>query len=216
MKILPALGLVFCLAISISFGAAPPFENGNFSQGKLRWEGDGRIAYLKPDGTIESADDASDFVADTSTSDPNAPDAKVPIMEMKLNKANFKHFFQSFTTDAGTHALNITVVYKGSAGFKRNIKSPNYSPFINWGADDQYQNYSDYVFPKTDMFVRLDRQDNYSSYYLHTVKPSDEWQTAKFKFDDVGEGYPCTINIFCAPGDGSFYVKSVSITSAAK
>lgn len=190
MKI-PSLCLLAALAVSSA--VAKDFENGNFAEERKGWMGDGRIVYLKPDGT------------GTSSKEPGT----TPALEIPLNKTQPRELTQKFTTEAGTGALEVEVVYKGSQDFKLNEKSNKFTKDNTWQAGSVWY-WSGFVVPKVDLCVRLDQPTGYA-YRLAKVTPGSDWQTLKFRWDNIGEKKDVKICIVTPPGDGSLLVKSVAV-----
>ena len=184
-----------CL-VSILFASslfAKDFDNGNFAEERKDWQGDGKIVYLKPDGTTSPTKSA-----DTT-----------PVMEISLSKTQPRELTQKFTTAEGTTALNVEVVYKGSADYKLNEKSTKFSKDITWGPGGPSY-WTGFVTPKVDMFVRLDQPGGYI-YYLAKVTPGGDWKTLRCKMD-IGEKKDVKFCIVTAPGEGSLFIKSISVT----
>lgn len=187
----PSLCLLAVLAASPAF--AKDFENGNFAEERKGWMGDGRIVYLKADGT---------------SSPTKVPDS-TPVLEIALNKTQPRELTQKFTTEAGTGALEVEVIYKGSPDFKLNEKSGKFTKDNTWQAGSTMY-WSGYVVPKVDLCVRLDQPTGYA-YRLAHVTPGSDWQTLKFRWDSIGEKKDVKICIVTPPGDGTLLVKSVAV-----
>jgi hypothetical protein len=189
---LPILCLISSLAVTAL--SAKDFDNGNFAEGRKDWQGDGKIVYLKPDGSISSVKDAD----------------STPVLEMSLSKTQPREFTQKFTTPPGTGALNVEIVYKASPDFKLNEKSTKFTKDNAWSAGSTWY-WTGYVIPKVDMFVRLDKPDGYA-YHLAKVSPGSDWKTLRVRWDNIGEKKDVKLAVATAPGDGSLFVKSVSVS----
>lgn len=186
------LGLFF--ALSSSPLVAKDFGNGNFVEERKDWQGDGKIVYLKADGTMSPT---------------KVPDA-TPVLEMTLNKTQPRELTQKFSTEEGAGALNIEVVYKGSPDFKLNDKATKFTKGNTWSAGSTMY-WTGYVIPKCDLVIRVDHPGGYA-YYLAKVDPGADWKTLRVRFDDIGEKKDVKLNVIAAPGDGSLFVKSVAAT----
>jgi hypothetical protein len=224
-------GLLVAGAFMLAGGTLPAFadglENGDFSKGKSRWMGDGIVVYLKPDGTISPTDDskpgslvpppvASLGTGTTPTganpaSTPSDQKPKTtPIIEVKLKSTQFADLFQKFRTPKEMDVVNAEVVFKGAADFKLNDKATVFDREITWKPGALYY-WSALVHPKVDVHMRLDKRDNYM-YKLDAVKPGSDWQKTKVRWDNVGGGQDVTFHFLVAPGHGSIYIKSVTLT----
>lgn len=176
---------------------AKDFENGNFFAGKTGWQGNGTIVNVKADGAV------------SPTKDPDT----VPAIQINLTKGQFKDIAQRFTTEPGTSGLNVEVVYRVSPDFKLNEKATSISKDYNWPPGSVLY-WSTLVFPKSGLSFRLDipgNGTNSHAYYLANVVPGD-WQTLKFRWDNVGEKKDVTFSLLAGPGDGTLWVKSVKIS----
>lgn len=173
---------------------AKGFENGDFAKEKAGWLGDGRLVYLKEDGTV------------AATKEPGT----TPAVEIALSKTQPREFTQKFTTDEGTGVLNVEVVYKGSPDFKLNEKSNKFTKDNTWGAGGTWY-WSALVTPKVDLCVRLDQPTGHS-YKLARVTPGANWETLAFRWDNVGEKKDVKLCIVAPPGDGSLFIKSVAVS----
>ncbi len=186
------------LCLLLAFSASPlfakDFDNGDFSEERKSWQGDGRIVHFKPDGT---------------TSPAKEPDT-TPVMEIVLNKSQFRELTQKFTTEVGAGALNVEIVYKGSPSFKLNEKSNKFTKDITWQAGSTWY-WSNLVSPKADLLVRLDQPTGYA-YYLGSVAPGGDWKTVTFRWDSIGEKKDVKLCIITPPGDGSVFIKSIAIS----
>ncbi|HEY3898813.1 MAG TPA: hypothetical protein VGM54_09385 [Chthoniobacter sp.] len=214
--------LVLGSALSV-FGDG--LENGDFAKGKSKWLGEGQVAYLKPDGSISPTDDSKPGSSLGSSLPPSnlpsnlpftpAPgDARsksTPLIEIKLRNAQFSELSQKFRTPRTSGALMVQVVYKGSPDFKLNDKANIFSREITWGPGTTWY-WTAVVFPKVDLCFRLDRRDTHS-YRLAAVKPGGDWQTMKFRWDDVGENQDVALLLLAAPGHGSVWIKSVAVSA---
>ena len=190
---------------------ADGLENGDFSKGKAKWTGEGQVVFLKPDGSISPTDDSKSDSA-LKPADPGAAGQKpknTPIMEIKLRTGQFADLSQKFRTGKGAGALNVEVVYKGSPDFKLNDKATGFTKGITWGPGSFWY-WSAVVYPKVDLCMRLDKRDGHC-YRLEAVKPGEEWQSAKFRWENVGENQDVNFLIVAPPGKGSQWVKSVGI-----
>jgi len=212
--ILVAGGLVLVGGTIPSF--ADGLENGDFAKGKSKWMGDGTVVYLKPDGTISLTDDSKSGSLLPSPPTPGtgaaASDQKpknTPIIEVKLKTTQFADVFQKFRTPKEMDVVNAEVVFKGSADFKMNDKATIYDREITWKLGTYY--WSALVHPKVDVLMRLDKRDNYM-YKLDAVKPGGDWQKTKVRWDNVGGGQDVTFHFLVAPGHGTVYIKSVTLT----
>jgi len=220
-------GFMVAGALVLAGGAIPSLadglENGDFSKGKSKWMGDGVVVYLKPDGTISPTDDAQPAsLLPSNTSAPatgtpglgaSAADQKpksASIIEVKLKSTQFADFFQKFRTPKEMDVVNAEVVFKGSADFKMNDKATVFDREITW-KPGSFWYWSAAVHPKVDILMRLDKRDNYM-YKLDAVKPGGDWQRMKVRWENVGSGQEVTFHILVAPGHGSLYVKSVTLT----
>jgi hypothetical protein len=219
--LLVAGGLVLAGGTLSSF--ADGLENGDFSKGKSRWMGDGIVVYLKPDGTISPTDDSKSGsllppvgslgTGTTPTGGNSASDQKpktTPIIEVKLKSTQFAEVFQKFRTPKEMDVVNAEVVFKSSADFKLNDKATVFDREITW-KPGSFWYWSALVHPKTDVLMRLDKRDNYM-YKLDAVKPGGDWQKTKVRWDNVGGGQDVTFHFLVAPGHGSLYIKSVTLT----
>jgi hypothetical protein len=223
-KLIRALLLVCCVSIVAGGGSARAdgLENGDFSKGKSKWMGDGLVVYLKPDGTISPTDDSKSSsllppvgTLGTGTTAAGTPTADqkpktVPIIELKLKSTQFSDLDQKFRTSKDMDVVNAELVYKASADFKLNDKATVFDREITWKSGSFWY-WSALVHPKIDLLMRLDRRDNYM-YKLEAVKPGGDWQKMKVRWDNVGGGQEVNFHILAAPGHGSLYVKSVTIT----
>lgn len=189
---LSSLCLLLTLVASSAFSKG--FENGDFAEERKDWLGDGRIVHLKQDGTV------------STTKEPDT----TPAIEISLNKTQPRELTQKFTTEAGTGALEVQVVYKGSPDFKLNEKSNKFTKDNTWRAGSSWY-WSGYVVPKVDLCVRLDQPTGYA-YRLAKVTPGSDWQTLKFRWDNIGEKKDVKLCIVTPPGDGSLFVKSVAVS----
>lgn len=221
-------GLLVAGGLVLAGGTIPSYadglENGDFAKGKSKWMGDGTVVYLKPDGTISLTDDSKpgSLLPSTSLSKPatatpapgaTAPDQKpknTPIIEVKLKSTQFADVFQKFRTPKEMDVVNAEVVFKGSADFKMNDKATIYDREITWKPGTFYY-WSALVHPKVDVLMRLDKRDNYM-YKLDAVKPGGDWQKMKVRWDNVGGGQDVTFHFLVAPGHGTLYIKSVTLT----
>jgi hypothetical protein len=222
-------GLVVAGGLVLAGGATAVFadglENGDFSKGKSKWMGDGQVLYLKPDGTMSPTDDSrstsllppptSTLGAGTAAPGAAATPAgqkpkNIPIIEIKLKNTQFADFFQKFRTAKEMDVMNAEVVFKGSSDFKLNDKATVFDREINW-KPGSFWYWSMLVHPKVDVLMRLDKKDNYM-YKLDAVKPGSDWQKMKVHWDDVGGGMDVGFHILAAPGHGSLYIKSVTLT----
>lgn len=184
---LPAVGLL----------SAKDFENGDFATGKTGWLGSGSVVNMKADGTV------------SATKEPET----TPAVQINLTKGQFKDISQRFTTEPGTAGLNVEVVYKVSPDFKFNDKATSISKDYTWPPESIYY-WNTVVFPKVGLSVRLDNPGcttGSHSYYLARVVPGD-WQTLKFRWENVGEKKDVTLSVLAGPGDGTLWVKSVKIS----
>lgn len=187
--------ILLCLFPALlNVSPARDFENGDFARDKLNWLGDGRIVFLKPDGTASPTE---------------VPDSTRAI-EIDLSKTQFKEITQKFETPEGAGALNVEVVYKGAADFKLNEKATKFTRDNTWQAGGTWY-WSGLVFPKVDLCIRLDQPGGYS-YRLASVTPGSDWQTLKFRWDNVGAKKDVKLCVAVPPGEGKFYLKSVSVT----
>jgi len=198
-------------------GGTPPafadgLENGDFAKGKSHWMGDGLAVFLKPDGTISPTDDSK---SSSLLPPPGAPgtDQKpknIPIIEIKLKTTQFADFFQKFKTAKEMDTMTAEITFKGSADFAQNDKATVFDREITWGSGSMWY-WTALVHPKIDLMMRLDKKDIYM-YKLQAVKPGGDWQKMKVTWKDVGGGQEVNFHILAAPGHGTLYVKSVSIT----
>ena len=131
-------------------------------------------------------------------------------MEIKLRNGQFADLSQKFRTGKGAGALNVEVVYKGSPDFKLNDKAPSFTKGNTWGAGATMY-WTAVVFPKVDLCLRLDKHDGHS-YKLEPVTPGGDWQTAKFRWENVGENQDVTFLILAPPGKGTLWLKSVAVS----
>ncbi len=192
----PLLVIAATLAFN-SFLPAKDFENGNFFAGKSGWQGNGTVVNVKPDGTV------------SPTKDPDT----IPAIQINLTKGQFKDIAQRFTTEAGTAGLNVEVVYKASPDFKLNEKATSISKDYNWPPGTTCY-WATLIFPKSGLSVRLDIPGNAikaHAYYVANVLPGD-WQTCKFRWDEVGEKKDVNLSVLAGPGDGTLWIKSVKIS----
>lgn len=212
-------GLV--LAGGTPHSLADGLENGDFAKGKSHWMGDGIVVYLKPDGTISPTDDSKSTSLLPPTTAPTATpgigaattDQKpktTPLIEVKLKSTQFADVFQKFRTSKEMDVVNAEVVFKGSADFKMNDKATVYDREITW-KPGSFWYWSALVHPKVDVLMRLDKRDNYM-YKLDAVKPGADWQKMKVHWDNVGGGQEVTFHVLVAPGHGTLYIKSVTLT----
>lgn len=214
----PTSQLLLICALSLATLAvnarAEGLENGDFAKGKSHWMGDGTAIpqqsigaasttdALKPPGSL-----ALPPVASQSTeSKPGTPS----VIEMKLKLTQFADLFQKFKTPKEMDGMNVEVVYKGSADFKPNDKATVYDRDITWKPGGIWY-WTALVNPKVDMIIRMDKRDIHD-YRLQAVKPGSEWQTAKFRWTDVGGNQDVTFHILATPGHGALYIKSVTLT----
>lgn len=196
---------------------AEGFENGDFSHGKSKWIGEGKIVFLKPDGSISPTDDSKSNdplkpFGSLKPLDPQSADQQpqpTPIVEMKLRLTLSAELSQKFKTEKGAAAMNVVVVYKGSPDFKLNDKATNFTRSITWQAGSIWY-WSAQVYPMVDLCIRLDKRDGHD-YKLQAVKPGGDWQTAKFRWDNVGENQDVTLLIIAPPGHGTLWIKSVVV-----
>lgn len=186
--------LCLLAALAASSVLAKDFENGTFAEERKGWMGDGKIVYLKPDGTSSATKELG----------------STPVLEIALNKTQPRELTQKFTTEAGTGALEVEVIYKGSPDFKLNEKSNKFTKDNTWPHGSIWY-WSAYVVPKVDLCVRLDQPTGYA-YRLAKVTPGSDWQTLKFRWDNIGEKKDVKICIVTPPGDGSLFVKSVGVS----
>jgi hypothetical protein len=184
-------GLLAALFASSVF--ARDFENGDFAKDKTGWLGDGRVVYLKEDGTV------------SATKEPGT----TPVVEIALNKTQPRDFTQKFTTEEGTGALEVEVVYKGSADFKLNEKSTKFTKDNTWQAGATMY-WSALVVPKVDLCLRLDQPTGFA-YRLAKVSPGSDWQTLKVRWDSIGAKKDVKLCVIAPPGEGSLFVKSVAV-----
>jgi hypothetical protein len=175
------------------FLSAKDLENGNFFAGKSGWQGNGTVVNVKADGTV------------SPTKEPDT----IPAVQINLTKGQFKDISQRFTTGPGTGGLDVEVVYKVSPDFKLNEKANSITKDITWPPESIWY-WSALVYPKVGLSVRLDKPDGHS-YYLAKVIPGD-WQTAKFRWENVGEKKDVTLSVLAGPGDGTLWIKSVKIS----
>lgn len=174
---------------------AKDFENGNFADGKSPWLGGGTVVYLKPDGT------------ESETEEPES----VPVAKIKLNKTQFREISQKFETQAGTGSLKVEVVYKGSADFQIQEKSNQFTKGNTFEADGTTYYRGTLVSPKADLCARLDTPGSYA-YKLAKVQPGADWKTLKITWTDVGEKKDVKLSILAPPGEGTLWIKSVSVS----
>ena len=215
MNKLLCLSLIGC-ALFVGGGAtksvANGLDNGDFARGKSKWLGEGQIVYLKPDGSISAIDDSKPNSFLKPADQQSAADEKpktTPIIEFKLHSGQFVELAQKFQTEAGTAGMNVQVVYKGSSDFKLNDKAMPFTKSITWGPGSTWY-WTAVVFPKVDLFFRLDKRDGHY-YKLESVKPGSDWETAKFHWDNIAENQDVTLAILAPPGHGSLWVKSVAV-----
>lgn len=200
------MACVFSLVGGAASAVADGLENGDFSHGKSKWLGAGQIVYLNADGSISATDDSKSTDPLNSSQKPKG----TPLIEIKLHPGQFTELSQKFKTDKGTAAMNVTVVYKGSADFKLNDKATTFTKGNTWQAGTTWY-WTSIVNPKADLCVRLDRRDGHS-YKLESVTPGGDWQTAKFRWESVKENQDVTLLILAPPGHGSLWVKSVAVS----
>jgi hypothetical protein len=144
--------------------------------------------------------------------DSQSPDQKAKvtqIVEMKLHSGQPAELSQKFKTGKITGGLNVELVYKASPDFKLNDKAISFTKGITWQAGSTWY-WTAVVFPKVDLFVRLDKRDGHC-YKLLSAPPGGNWQTAKFQWENISENQDVTLMIVAPPGHGSLWVKSVAI-----
>jgi hypothetical protein len=200
---------------------ADGLENGDFAKGKSKWLGDGQVVFLKPDGSISPTDDSklgSSFPSSNLPSNlpftPSPADQKAKstsLIEMKLRSAQFAELSQKFRTPKGAAVLDVQVVYKGSPDFKLNDKATVFTKENTWGPGSTWY-WTAVVFPKVDLCFRMDKRDGHS-YRLAAVKPGGDWQTMKYRWENVGENQDVNFLLLAAPGHGSVWIKSVAVSA---
>ena len=188
------------------------FENGDFSRGKSKWLGEGRVVSMKPDGTISETQSMGgpSSLSSLSGTGGKSLSAAIPVTEIKLQSTMFRSLSQSFNSGRGSGALNVEVTFKGSPDFILNDKATAFTKDNTWQAGSTWY-WSALVSPKVDLCLRLDKSHGHS-YRLEKVNAGGDWQKVAFRWDNVGENQPVTFSIVAPPGFGSLYVKSVSIS----
>lgn len=115
------LRLLFALLLG-ALAAAPValadnyLKNADFKTGSQAWRGDGKAAYLKPDGT------------EGSESDPGA----VPVMRLALSKGQPHAVFQEFTPRNAPGKLIIKLEVYAAIDFKRSVRTTDYQTEDSW------------------------------------------------------------------------------------
>jgi hypothetical protein len=205
--------LVF-LTSSLSTTFADGLENGDFSKGKSHWMGDGTAVTVNADGSVgvsaESKAPSSLALPPIASPGTEPKPGSPSVIEIKLKSTQFADFFQKFKTPKEIDGMGVEVVYKGSADFKPNDKATVYDRDIDWKPGGIWY-WTALVNPKVDMIIRMDKRDIHD-YRLQAVKPGGAWQTAKFRWTDVGGNQDVTFHILATPGHGALYIKSVTLT----
>ena len=192
----PLLPLVLCLfTLSANNLWAKLFENGDFTAGSSSgvWQGDGKLLYVKPDGTMSAQSQPGSF----------------PVMQLTLNDGQFKQLSQRFTTPPKTGSLDGEIVVKTSPDYKLNEKSPAFSANNTWTAGGHWFSRTP-SFPKVNLILCIDKPEGYF-YQLENITPGGDWQTIKLHFANMAEIKAVRFSIIVPPGTGSLLIKSVQI-----
>ena len=206
------------LVFSSTSLSAISLQNGDFSRGKALWLGAGSLVYRKTDGTTEAApDQAVDGVPLTTT----APPDETLMWEIPLSPSQFRSISQTFNLSSPTDHIDVTIIGCASADFKALDHFRLYSPRHEWNSETP--TIIDRIdYPKADLFLRFD-EVNYGSYIFDfrtyfntrysysTATLGPDLQTIKMSFKVANPKIPLVINIFVPPGEGSVFIKSVTI-----
>ena len=87
------------------------FKNADFKEGSQAWRGDGKAAFLKPDGTEGSEDDPG----------------VIPVIRLSLSKGQAHSVYQEFQPQDAPGRLRIKVEVYASIDFKRSSHASDYA-----------------------------------------------------------------------------------------
>jgi len=161
-------------------------KNADLKSGISFWRGDGKIAYLKPDGT------------EGEETDPGV----TPVIKLALSHNMRRSVMQEFSARDTPTTLRIKVDILASKDFKRSTNPKDYTDFgITRPSSGSC---GDPFIPNTDFWFILGPD----FWYKSTNATIGTWVTVDHRFDSVDRDQDRAIN-FCVPyGDGAIYLKN--------
>lgn len=174
------------LGISISGLHAQEVENADFSKGKSKWLGDGKVVYFDSAGAISETPGAD----------------KVAGLKIELSKNAWRQIHQTLRAKPTETETGITLQVMADPAFKRLEESKEYSN-VDFGEGGSYV-WSALVFPKCDFLIRV--HDGSWYYRPLSLFPAGEWKLFSATFPKL-KTQQREIALLFPPGEGTVYLK---------
>lgn len=183
---LAALVLAGMMPLSLQ---ADYLKNTDFKEGISCWRGDGKPAFLNPDGTEGAEGDKG----------------VTPVIKIALSHSQPRCIYQDYETRDKLPTQHIKVDVFASSDFKRTTDTSYYTSSIHWKPGGVWY-WSGEAIPNVDFWIRGSPGFIYK---LADLKPG-EWVTVDGFWDSAPSAQDRSVYFIVPAGEGAIYIKNPS------
>ncbi len=190
------LFLPLLLLVPLLAAQAVTIENGDFSQKKDRWSGDGDVIGLDAVGNPAETPETTAGYA----------------LEIKLHTSDWSYLEQRLNTarePGELKELKITYEVQALPDYVPLADSPAYTTtgeVPDWKTDNWYYGREEVVYPKASFVVRL--TDKHYRYAPRTIPSDGAWRTLKLDFQMLKEK-DRVLRFMFPPGTGTIRIRNI-------
>jgi hypothetical protein len=162
-------------------------KNTDFKEGLSCWRGDGKTAFLNPDGTEGAEGDKG----------------VTPVIKIALSHGQPRAVYQDYETRDNPPTQHIKVDVFASNDFKRSTFANDYTSSIHWQPGGVWY-WSAEAIPNVDFWIRGSPGFIYK---LANLKPG-EWVTVDGFWDSAPPAQDRSAYFIVPPGEGTVYIKN--------